>query len=218
MKHTLLVLLLFVTIPGVAQDREPDDNRKVRYANHHNFEMNLGGGCSISSTIKDNYYSTATFPVQTSVMPTPYFTGGLVYYITKRISAGVNLNKYTWKVSRKPPYSTTTSSKDEAYTASFVANYDLPVRNSRFYVGGWIGYAKEYESGETGLLTQGEGIEYNAHLGYKLNLTDDRLWFYVECGYTNTKIDHAKNSFGYGYYRKYEIGSTPIIGGLKFRI
>jgi hypothetical protein len=151
-------------------------------------------------------------------MPTPYFTGGLVHYVTKRISAGVNLNRYEWRVFRTINSYSPPTTNERAYTASFVANYDLPVRNSRFYAGGWIGYAKEYENGESSFLTEGEGIEYNAHIGYKLNLTDDRLWFYVECGYTNTKIDHAGGYAGHGYGRKYEIGSTPIIGGLKFRI
>lgn len=164
------------------------------------------------------YFSTPKWKVKNN----PVFRISLGYYITKRINTGIGLAASSWRVQ----YNTggIKNSHDEAVSAYIFGNYNLPVRSSIFYGGGYVGLARSYDiSGRGGNLHERNGHEINLHVGYNLTLVKNRFWFNVETGYTSTTIIHEFSHHtisGTEVFerRHYSVTNYPVLVGLKFRL
>lgn len=202
MRKLLFVGLMLIGLNAGAQDSAR------KYVNNHLFEMQLSGGMSIPGQITGNAYKTSerVWEIRSSKV----LSAGLSVYPVRCINAGIDCNLYQWdtKYNGLP---IPRSGINSAFSAVVTANYNLPVRRSTFYVGAGYGYAKCFESNNSGALTPAKGNEWNIHAGYKLTLVRGRFYYFIEAARTETHMPLRFSQY-------YNVIAYPVKMGLRFRI
>lgn len=204
MKHTIIAALLCLPLSSFAKT-----DSTTKYINHHRFEVAISGGYGLDAKIKYTGNNSSLKP------PLAYGTAfenvSLVYYITPRINAGIGFANTTWETSVYGH-----RNKDGNAYGYVTANYNLPVRSSIFYGGISAGSTFQYEfTGEGSTLGNDKSLMVNAHIGYKLTMVKNRLWFTVEAQRMAVKVPSP-------YSRVIDVKewlyAYPILGGLNFKI
>ena len=197
MRKTITAVLALLSAGVSAQDIAPK-----KYINHHRFEISLSAGTCVNNKITGDAWAIRNRRIHDGSI----YSASLGVYFTKRMSAGVKLNSYKWNIDNyfgRPGVTNAMS-----YSAFF--NYDQPVRNSIFYGGVSVGRANAgYIKSETALNDGGQGMEFNAHVGYKLTLVRSRFWLFLEAGATQSNIKGRAN---------YAVINYPLTAGLRFKI
>lgn len=221
--------MLLYSIAATAQEEQK------HYVNHHLFELSIGTGTSVAGYAIDKKTENLT-PLWT-IRNTSVSSIGLSFYITKHISVGITGNVYKWNTKYSETYKPNIDNShivgpiitsnappriwdgnNRGFSGCIVGNYDLPVRSSIFYGGVAAGVLKGFENAsDKGVLGKAEGVECNAHIGYKLTLVKKRFWFYLEAA---SILDFSKQVgiWGVAGTKYFSIDNYSFSGGLKFRI
>lgn len=188
----------------------------------HKLELSYNTGYSFSNVIVGDVYSERVYKWQ--IQDNVFHKINLGCYIGKRVEVGAGFNLYQWKghieylaLQERPNDAAATVLSSYAFS-----NYYFPVGRGFFYVGLAIGYTKAFVNGPQVPIRpgfySGHGFEYNAHFGYKFPLVNDRLWFNVEAGATQTKISKIDLTWLHNSSKSYAMDSYCALAGLMFRM
>lgn len=218
MKQVLFLSMLFYSIAAGAQEKTSNSTT----TKPHKLELSYNSGYSFSNVVVGDVYAQRAY--KWKIKDNVFHKINLGYYIGKRVEIGIGANTYKWNghieylaLQEQPNDATAT------VLSSYVfSNYYLPVSSGLLYGGVAIGYTKSFVSGvqlpiRPGFYS-GHGYEYNAHLGYKFPLIENRLWFNVEAAGTQTKISRIDISWLHNSGKSYAIDGYAVLGGLMFRM
>lgn len=218
MKKILFLSMLFHSITAGAQEETSNSNITKR----HKLEISYNTGYSFSGVVVGDVYAQRAY--KWKIKDNTFHKINLGCYIGKRVEVGAGFNLYQWNghieylvLQEQPNDAAATVLSSYAFS-----NCYFPIGSGALYVGAAGGYTKAFVKGvqlpiRPGFYS-GHGYEYNVHLGYKLPLIKNRLWFNVEAGGTQTKISRVDIVWLHNSGKSYAIDGYSILGGLMFRM
>lgn len=225
MKQAIIIALVFFYIPARAQEEVQNRNS----AKSHKLEISYNTGYNFGNTLHGNVYEPRAY--KWKIKDNIFHKINLGCYIGKRVEVGIGYNLYQWEghveylTSKYYPKDATCM----ALSVYAFSNYYFPVRGGVFYGGAIVGAAKSFVKGtqypighyggsDYNNFYSGHGWEYNAHIGYKFPLVKNRLWFNVEGGVTETKINKIDLPYFHRSDYSYRMDSYSALAGLMFRM
>ncbi len=212
MKQLLLVLLVALGVPAIAQFSDPPAPNSVQHRSPK-FELAAQAGQFVGATILDSKYLTPATDPQLRI--SSIFGLSARYYIIKRLSIGVGANYQTWHTHWVRPEGTVTWGPREYTTPTKgksiygLCNYNIISGRHVLYAGVQAGkfysdkglYKPPFSAEKKHFI----GYDANVHAGYRYALVRDRFFASAEIGVSYTEAQVG------------DVLAVPIFLGIHFR-